>query len=226
MAERRATISRRAFAGGLGSLAAGLPSICPAQGLLGRPGWEPWKTIPSVVVLSAVDDFRLPAVHEAVGFWNAVFVNLGTPFRLGHVTHSAAAIPYEELRRLWKVGSFEAFARVSKISGEIFVALSSITENSFATKSPWGQKTLIVIGSDLKRLAPFPNGLQNMIAHELGHAIGLEHNGELGALMCGGRIQCYSARKSDGFLTLTKGDKLRLLAMYPPGWREREHLLR
>ena len=53
---------------------------------------------------------------------------------------------------------------------------------------------LVVIGSDLNYLAPAPNGLQNMIAHELGHAIGLDHNSEPATLMCGGTARCYSKR--------------------------------
>jgi hypothetical protein len=217
---QRGAISRRAFASGLGSLAAILPAVCSAQSLPGRAGWEPWKKIPSIVVLSAADDSRLSSLHEAVGFWNAVFVNLGSPFRLGRVSHSAEMIPRDELRRAWTVGSFEAIDRVSKVNGDIFVALTDSAGRPLTLRSPWGRKALVVIGGDLASLAPHPNGIQNVVAHELGHAIGLDHNNDTTALMCGGGARCNSKHARGGFLPLTRNDKLRLLEMYPPDWQE------
>jgi Matrixin len=217
-----AAMNRRAFIYGLGCLIAGLPGVGSAQPWRSPRNFEIWKKIPSIVVISAADDVRLPAVHEAVGFWNGVFLNLGTPFRLGRVTHSAETIPYDELRRLWTVDSYEALDRIAKVSGDIFVALSDLTEISFAAKSPWVRKALVVIGSDLTYLAPHPNGLQNMIAHELGHAVGLDHSSEAATLMCGGGVQCNFKNVRGGFLPLTRNDKLRLLEMYPPGWLEEE----
>jgi hypothetical protein len=48
--------------------------------------------------MSAADDPRRPAVQVAVTFWNKVFLDIGSPFRLGQVTHLDEAIPYHYVR--------------------------------------------------------------------------------------------------------------------------------
>jgi hypothetical protein len=212
-------MNRRAFACGLTSLIAGVPSICAAQLWRGFRKFQPWRKSPSIAVLAAADDVRLSAVYEAVAFWNAVFVNLGTPFRLGSVAHRVVTIPRDELR-ISSVGSYEHLERSAKMSADIYVVLSDIPDRSFAAASYWVHKVLVVIGSDLAALAPHPNGLQNMIAHEFGHAIGLDHNTETTGLMCGGGASCDSRTMHGGFLLLTRTDKLKILEMYPPDWQE------
>jgi len=60
---------------------------------------------------------------------------------------------------------------------------------------------------------------QNIIAHELGHAIGLGRNNDPTKLMCGrpvpGRPNDW--RRTDGFVPLTDVEKAYLLKIYPPG---------
>ena len=180
---------------------------------------RPWKFIPSIVIMSASDDPRLPVAYEVIAFWNSVLANLGSSFRLGQVRHTVENIPKSELRSK----GFPALDRISGIHGDIFVTLSDLRYSSFTTYSVWDWKALVVIGSDLAYVAPRPNGPQNMIAHELGHAIGLGHNSEAAALMCGGAARCSSkAAANNGFLPLTRGDRLRLLEMYPPDWQATE----
>jgi hypothetical protein len=226
MPKQRAAVNRRIFASGLGSLVVAVPEVCVAAPWRIPSRSEAWTIIPSIVVMSAADDVRLPAVYEAVAFWNATLANIGSSFQLGRVAHTVETIPHEEIRRLWAVSSFAALDRVSNVAGDIFVVLSNLAEASFTAKSDWVWKALVVIGNDLAYLAPGPNGLQNMIAHELGHAIGLGHNSEPATLMCGGGARCYSKTADKGFLPLTRGDRLRLLEMYPPGWREEEEASR
>lgn len=66
------------------------------------PSWPLWKEIPSIVVVSAENDSRLLAVREAVDFWNAEFSRLGSPFRLGAITHIVGMIPASDLREIKK----------------------------------------------------------------------------------------------------------------------------
>jgi hypothetical protein len=45
-------------------------------------------------VISTESDYRLPAIREAVHFWNAELSKLGSPFRLGSLVHVVVqAIP-------------------------------------------------------------------------------------------------------------------------------------
>jgi hypothetical protein len=59
-----------------------------------------WRIVPKIVVISPAGDSRLPAVDEAVAFWNRTFTELGSGFRLGAVSHMVRPIPEEALQRL------------------------------------------------------------------------------------------------------------------------------
>src|SRR5262245_37400157 len=90
----------RTFILGLGSIAAGFPSFSHAQSQPSRVTWVVWKEIPNIAVLSIEDDFRLPAIREAVDFWNAEFAQLGSPFRFGAIVHSLRSIAASDLLAL------------------------------------------------------------------------------------------------------------------------------
>src|SRR5258705_9292201 len=91
-------MNRRTFMCGIGGFVAGFPAICHAQSRQSSPAWGGWRKIPSIVVVSAENDPRLPALREAVDFWNAEFSKLGTPFRLGAITHIAEILSVDDLR--------------------------------------------------------------------------------------------------------------------------------
>src|SRR5882672_7348928 len=86
----RLAMNRRHFI--LGSALA-LPFECYAQVPTGG-----WTVIPTIIILSAENDARLPLVHEAVDFWNRSFAELGSAFRLGKVTQITGALPVDELK--------------------------------------------------------------------------------------------------------------------------------
>src|SRR5882672_6035736 len=87
-------MNRRTFMFGAGSIVAGPSSVSFAQSSR-RPAWE---KIPSIVIISPDNDERLPAVREAVAFWNAEFSRLGSPFRFGKITHIAETVSFDDLR--------------------------------------------------------------------------------------------------------------------------------
>ena len=92
---------------------------------------------------------------------------------------------------------------------------------SFAARSSSSRKVLIGIRSD--RLLPLtlPNVARNVIAHELGHAIGLGHNDDPTTLMCGRPAPCRPSlfqSQEARFFPLTDREKALLLKMYPPQW--------
>ena len=140
-------VNRRIFIGGIGSAIAGLPALGRERPQSATPLWAAWRKIPSIVAMSDEDDARLPAVYEAVGFWNAVLLNLGSGFRLGHVSHIAEAIPQNSAFNWWNV-RFDLPARIAKVTGDIVVVLSDGSP-SYATSYPAGpeqsQRVLVVI---------------------------------------------------------------------------------
>jgi hypothetical protein len=90
------------FAWFLFGLAPVPPSMCYAQAP-SATGARAWTVIPTIVIVSAENDTRLPLVREAIDFWNRSFAEIGSAFRLGNVTQSAGALPIEELKALHAV---------------------------------------------------------------------------------------------------------------------------
>jgi hypothetical protein len=212
-------MDRRTFILGLGSIAAGFPSSSHAQSRPSRVTWVVWEEIPTIIVVSAEDDFRVPAIRAAVDFWNAEFAQLGSPFRLGAIVHSLRWIAASDLLAL-KAGTLlhPVTNSMREANGGVIVVLSDGDGfNPFAFPWPALRKVLVAIPS-LRKLESWPGFARNVVAHELGHAVGLGHNDDATSLMCGGAARCDLLPK-DGFAPLTSADKTKLLEMYPPSWQ-------
>jgi len=219
-------MDRRTFIG-LGSLAVGVPSLGIAQPEM-RLLLRGWNIVPSITVLFTEDgDPRLPLVGDAAAFWNNVFSELATQFRLGGLTQVRGAIPVEDLKMLSAniVGTGRPARQLpesaKRIIGDIVVALSDGDFISFAARPVPGDKALVAIKD--YRLFPLtlPNVARNVIAHEFGHAIGLSHNADPTMLMCGRPASCRPdlfTSEVPKYFPLNEAEKAHLRRMYSPSW--------
>jgi hypothetical protein len=191
-----------------------------------------WRRVPDITVIAAPEDPRLPVVREAVDFWNRTFAELGTPFRLGaiHVVVgelpesdlqalSAAALPelsLGALRGAWLRQHPRSFDR---FGGDLLVVLSSAKFISFSSRI--GNRRLVAIKDSALEPLNMPNVLRNVIAHELGHTIGMDHNSDPATLMCGRPAHCRPglyASNTPLFFPLTDEERAKLRRLYPPTW--------
>jgi hypothetical protein len=189
-----------------------------------------WRTVPKIAVIGPAGDSRLQAVDEAVAFWNRTFTELGSGFRLGAVARTVRPIPEEAVQQLstsvlsgrGNVASFPS--ALSDLPGDITIVLAASEFVSFA--SPFNQNSKKVIGIRGASFLPMslPNVPRNVIAHELGHAIGLRHNSDPAMLMCGRPATCRPGLFQSAqprMFPLRSDEKSFLLSMYPSQWKAR-----
>jgi hypothetical protein len=101
-----------------------------------------------------------------------------------------------------------------EIEGDIVVFFSRQRIFSFAW--PFAGRTRFFVGISTDTAAPlsYPNVTRNVIAHELGHALGLAHNGSTRTLMCGPCESLLYQSERPVFFPLTPGERARLLALH------------
>jgi Matrixin len=173
----------------------------------------------SVTVLGSVDDSRLPAVTEAVEYWNQQLEGVGSQLRLGPVSRSDEPVADDLLRAVSDAALDQRRlpplpSRLSAIPGELLVILSGTDLISVGLQpgAVTRQGLAIIRRADIPPLS-LPNVARNLVAHELGHVLGLRHNSDPDTLMCGRPAPCRpSLFRSDAkrFFPLTDADRAAL----------------
>jgi len=187
----------------------------------------PWRHTPGIAVVGAVADARQPLVDEAVAFWNQTLTDIGSGFRLGTVIRVARPVPEEALRLLSRAILEERRGRaipheLRDPPGDLTIFLASSAFVSFTVAFDADGKRVVGIRNGGAPPMSLPNVARNVIAHELGHAVGLRHNSDPTLLMCGRPAACRPEDfRSDQprMFALSDDEKDQLLAMYPAAWQ-------
>jgi hypothetical protein len=177
-----------------------------------------------LVIGSNSADGRVEATREAVQYWNSIFAGLDLRRPFDTVGFLQQAIP-EDLLAAYSRSVLEQETppttpnSFTEIAADVVIALSDAAIISFAASLSGSGRWLVGIRSDQIPPLSLPNVPRNLVAHELGHVLGLGHNSDPAKLMCGRPATC---RPSDfqssepRFFELTASERARLRELHVP----------
>ena len=184
---------------------------------------------PSILVLtaSAADD-RVAPSREAIAFWNDRLAELGVASRFAE-SHVVVESPVERAlenyarqvaQRATRLPAGDAEppppAALVDLDADVVLLLSRQDILSFTWPLPRVSppRYLVVIRKVRGPYRTDPMVTKHVVAHELGHALGLDHNAEPHTLMCGPCQPLTAEPDATGFLPLTAGDRVRLVELH------------
>ena len=195
-------------------------------------GWAALSSVASaaparrVLVVSALaGDSRLEVVREAIAFWRDIFAELGlTPplVEAGVVVAPPGARAIENFA--WQIS--RAAGRhpdgvagpppppeLIALDGDVVLLLSAQPLLPFARPlGPDTDRYLVAIAAARDPSQP-AGSTRDVIAHELGHTLGLRHGDDPASLMCE-PCSTHTADEAHAVRTISAADRARLVELY------------
>lgn len=186
-----------------------------------------------VVVSPSPTDARVTHLRDAIAFWNRTLQALQLDVRLVETTFLVAPAATNALenytRQIWQqagrirggMGGPSEPAQVQQLGGDVVVFLSVQPTMSFAWPLE-SSRHFIAVPAEPGTRFQRAGSSRNVMAHELGHTLGLIHHRDPLVLMCSPCRPTLGTKDAEGFLALTDTDRGRLRARFGSDEKERE----